>query len=73
MNKPINIKYDDKLCIFESINSGYYSCNKCHKQYKCEPLSANYCPNCGRKIHDFITIDDDTFIHNDMFNKSHGE
>ncbi len=45
---------DDTLTLYESINGSYWVCRKCSLSFECEEHSAHYCPNCGRKIYDFI-------------------
>lgn len=45
---------DDTLTLYESVNDSYWVCRKCSLSFECKEHSAHYCPNCGRKIYDFI-------------------
>lgn len=45
---------DDSLTLYESANGSYWACRKCGLTFETQENGAHYCPNCGRKICDFV-------------------
>lgn len=49
-----NVDSDDTLTLYESSDGSCWVCRKCQMPFEAQENGAHYCPNCRRKIYDFI-------------------